>query len=576
MKKIYSLMAAAVLTAGFTSCEDAFDTDTTTFRYENGTMIKTESGSFYSAMGILNQLQALGERYVLLGELRGDLVNVTPDADFSLREVSEFDISPDNVFLSTRDYYAVINNCNYALDRIDTEVELHGTKVLLPDYVAILTMRNWTYLQMALNFGSVKYITKPLLSFDQTLEQFPSVSLDQLVPMLIADLLPYAEIETPNYGGIDGYDSGNFFIQPKLLLGDLYLYNNEYDNAAQMYYSYIERSHINYAYGSGNRWVTSSMDAASIGHTTSYSNEIISMIPYSSDAREYHPNLVNLTYNTRPSIIPATWWTNEMEDIEHYHVDNMSSNVITGFLQGDLRGNIVYRGGRRESSSTYGNFSTGNNSTATMIAKFYHNADAYSSITSPGNEMFGTDNSPRLLRRVAINRIPHVYLRFAEAANRAGKPTLAFAVLKYGLNRQYMTQGQPTGDDDDTVVKETPVINPEELADGKTWTNFAVLDLDNYGSAMRGRGLGIRLEGSGYVIPELATRNDSIDFVENEIVREMAAETAFEGNRFFDLLRVSHHRADHPAYFAEKVSARFENPAEARARLSNSNNWWIK
>lgn len=565
------LIAALSAIVGFSSCEDMMDTDTTTYRYENGVKLDTAADSLYSVMGILNQLQAVGERYVLLGELRGDLVSVTPDAAFSLREISEFNITPDNEYLSMRDYYSIINNCNYALSHIDTDVTIHGTKVLLPEYVAIRAMRAWTYLQMGLNFGTVKYITEPILSLEDSLKDFPSVDLDALVPMLIADMEQYATVDMPAYGTIDGLSSTQFFVQPRLLLGDLYLYNNDYEQAAAMYYSYIERHNLAIQWSNGNRWNSSNQDNAQLGNNGTYLSETMQMIPYSSDAKEYHPNLVNLTYNTVPAIVPAEWWVEEMNDISHFHVDNMGNNIISGYLQGDLRGQVRYRGGTRESAASFGNVRTGVNSSDCLITKFELNATENTAISSPDNELL--QGKGMLSRSVVTYRTSHVYLRYAEAVNRAGKPTLAFAVLKNGLTRENMTVGQPVEGEE---VTEKPIINPEELADNQPWTNFATLNLDNCGTAMRGRGLGIRLDGSDYLIPELATRNDSIDFVENEILREMAAETAFEGNRFFDLLRVSHHRADHPALMIDKISSRFDDPAAIKARLNDRNNWWVK
>jgi hypothetical protein len=68
---------------------------------------------------------------------------------------------------------------------------------------------------------------------------------------------------------------------------------------------------------------------------------------------------------------------------------------------------------------------------------------------------------------------------------------------------------------------------------------------------------------------------DSILVVEDLIVDEMAAETAFEGNRFFDLLRVARHRNQWPAYAAERVSRRFDNVDEARKRLNRTDIWWL-
>jgi hypothetical protein len=72
--------------------------------------------------------------------------------------------------------------------------------------------------------------------------------------------------------------------------------------------------------------------------------------------------------------------------------------------------------------------------------------------------------------------------------------------------------------------------------------------------------------------------NDSILFVEDLLVDEMAAETAFEGNRFFDLLRVARHRNEFPAYMAERVSRRFgkEGQASKKAELLNPDKWFLK
>ena len=74
-----------------------------------------------------------------------------------------------------------------------------------------------------------------------------------------------------------------------------------------------------------------------------------------------------------------------------------------------------------------------------------------------------------------------------------------------------------------------------------------------------------------------AAKADSIEYVENLIVDEMAAETAFEGNRFFDLMRIARHRGQWPAWAAEKVAVRFGDGAEAiRSRLQNEDAWFLR
>ncbi|MBN1925563.1 MAG: hypothetical protein JW798_07005, partial [Prolixibacteraceae bacterium] len=68
---------------------------------------------------------------------------------------------------------------------------------------------------------------------------------------------------------------------------------------------------------------------------------------------------------------------------------------------------------------------------------------------------------------------------------------------------------------------------------------------------------------------------DSINYVEDKIVEELALETAFEGNRFSDLMRIALRRND-PAYLAKRVASKHtDNKAEIEAKLSDVNNWYL-
>ncbi len=588
IRYIAQAFIASLFVMGATSCEDIFETDTKKYLFEEDNSLSTASDSLYSAIGIVSQLQSLGERYVLLGELRGDLVTVPATAPFSLQEISNFNISAENTYSSRRDYYNVINNCNFAISRMDTAIVEGTTHVMMREYAAIRTIRAWVYWQMALTYGSVNYVDQPILTLEDSEKDYPVVSIDELATRLIDDLLPYAGIEVPTYGSIDGMQSSRFFIPARMLLGDLYLYLNNYAMAAQMYYEliYQQRLIVNMSYA--NQWVSSVQAAATTGNRNSYRDEIIAGIPYASDAKKYHPNLVNMTYSTQPYFTPASWYVAEMNLKKHYHIDRVGINTISGYLEGDVRGQFLFRDGITEESSAFGNFRTGVTSEDLMISKFYHNAYEYTDVTNPDNEMFD-ELGTRILRDVALYRVPHVYLRYAEAVNRAGKPSLAFAALKYGLRYD--------------VVHDTTVtyVARHEIETAEPWIDFSDSRFDDsYGMAMRGRGLGIAIDRNDYIIPDFtryvdgvdslgntvqlpseaivdieAARQDSILWVEDCIVEEMAAETMFEGNRFFDLLRVSRHRND-PQYLAGKVAARFDDPDAAREILKNEENWWIK
>jgi len=89
--------------------------------------------------------------------------------------------------------------------------------------------------------------------------------------------------------------------------------------------------------------------------------------------------------------------------------------------------------------------------------------------------------------------------------------------------------------------------------------------------------LGIR--GRAYlaskVVPDSLTGIDRTEYIEDLIMNERAMELAFEGHRWFDLVRVANRRGK-PEYLADKVAAKFDDPAMAqavRAKLMNTANW---
>ena len=95
------------------SCSDVFDVESNYISETDYDHIKTASDTIYSVTGILNSLQAIADRTILLGEVRGDLMSVTDVTDADLRNVANFNITDNNKYNTPADYYAVINNCNY-------------------------------------------------------------------------------------------------------------------------------------------------------------------------------------------------------------------------------------------------------------------------------------------------------------------------------------------------------------------------------------------------------------------------------------------------------------------------------
>lgn len=598
LKHTCAVMVAACAVA-LPSCEDVFDTDTTSVVFEEDNRLSQPGDSLYSVMGILSQVGKLGEKYVLLGELRGDLMETTADADEDMQEVAAFNASPGNSFRSYSDFYAVINNCNYAITRMDTTIAPYGEKLMLPEFVQIKVLRAWTYLQLALARGEVYWLEQPVLDFQESVADYPVKDISQVADALIEDLYPYVDVRPLDYGTVDNRDGRSLFIPIRVLLGDLCLMRNRYEEAARLYARHIGDNTLKISQGYANCWSNQNFRAVSVwNHGDTYDSEALTSFFYSSNANAYHPRLVRWTYNEVPFLVPSESFMEKMSGRPHLYAPGFGTPTPVTITYGDLRGKAVMLNGTHVASGAYG-LATFSKVNMERIFKFYRASSTVSGY-DPDNEDFfpGALNYTNTL---PVYRIPHVYLRFAEALNRMGRPSLAYVILKYGLRK--------------SIVENTSIVSEADLSLLNSFGVDFTLDgsggslgyTDNTGTLTRGLGWGVLSDTETYVIPDYTryvevqeedeetgetlvlqvpsqdpadaeeALADSVAFVENTIVDELAAETCFEGNRFFDLYRVACHRGQFPSYMARKVSARFGDAAAAmESRLSDAGAWFLK
>jgi hypothetical protein len=139
---------------------------------------------------------------------------------------------------------------------------------------------------------------------------------------------------------------------------------------------------------------------------------------------------------------------------------------------------------------------------------------------------------------VILYRAADVHLLLAEALNRMGETDNALLLLNNGIGN---ASPKPPG-----YTKWSPNIG------------------------VRGR---VYLQAK--TIPSTVT--NLTEYVEDLIIQERAQELAFEGKRWFDLIRIAERRGD-PSFLANKVSAKFEDPAVAasiKSKLSDPTNWYL-
>lgn len=541
MNKIFSLFVLMLgITLFWSSCDDLLNVDSERLTAEEDFRLATPGDSVYTIFGLFSQLQKVADGYVLLGELRGDLLETAPSSDKDLQEIYLHSISKTNKFANVRNYYAIINNCNYMIAFLDTTKVDRGELLSRKHYAAVHAIRAWTYMQLALNFKTVKYYSKPILTIKDAEKNYPEIGLEALTDSLIPLLEPLRTVPVPNIGYIESYNTAFSFFPVQFVLGDLYLWKGEYLKAAEQYRDlmYTRSIAINKEHSSTwlavNNTISSNATLYWIRSLLPGYNEVISSIASPTEyGQHFELDSLNNQKKIRPTSLALANWNKPV-----YFLNEASNS------NGDLR--------------KYGSVSYNDESHRQYISDFSFAGKASSDFIIYKYKIYQ--------QNITVYRSALLYLRYAEALNRLNKPNAAFAVLKYGLNSSnlYNTKIVPLAE------RGNPVPEYMNLADMRFQNNVGI----------RMRGLGnMDKDTTFYRIPRQATMLDSVRVVEDLIQQELALETAFEGNRFHDLMRITLRRmkeGDDASYLADKVAAKYPNPAAMRSLLMNPDNWYIK
>ena len=558
--KIFSMALALAFGAGaaITSCVDS-DSSLVDF----GPQLNSPNDTVYSLLGIMNKMQVVADRTIILGEMMGELSSVTETATTDLKELASFTATAGNRYNAPEDYYAVIQNCNYYIAHADTALSLRGEKVFIREYAAVKAFRAWTYLQLAIYYGRVPFFTEPLMTeAEADPSRYPFYDVKQVCEYFIPDLAPYVETDYPLTG-----NHSNIFIPVRALLGDLCLWAGRYREAAQYYHDYLTNFDNPLAPG-GNlecRWGNYEFKS----HTSSFSS-IVDLVDIQMEASEYDGvvsrlgDILNSTENNRDYFeMTSSQALLELSQAQRYVMvyTDPTTNLRDTISPGE---NTVYSDSRE-----LGDLRLCSNVRVSHMSSRDDYSEDYQTLVR--FSLSSTESS--FLLYVPLYRLSSVYLRMAEAYNRAGLSESAFAILKYGLSNG-------------TVSKYINAGERERAGNLLTWSqyNFITQDMSSTSTTavntegIHSYGCGESYADTLYVIPEgLATREDSILFVEDLICDEMALEQSFLGLRFGDLQRMALRRGD-TDFLARKVAGRDGKDsfnAELYSRLSDRNNWYL-
>lgn len=563
-------------------------------------------------MGLYGIQTQLVEQLVILGELRGDLLQITPTANADMVEVYNFEISKENKYASPTNFFKLISACNNFIavleerhpEVIDPSVTATSNYDKL--YGEALCMRAWAYFNAVRIYGKVPFIPESLTTMDE-IDDFlasPGTYIDSVhiiynIDGYYNDTIYNEPIElTKQY-----YDEGliidyftneleskvkavgvNHYIDNNdqswevsiwntyawhTLLGQMYLTQGDLAKATYHFEKVIYNTTENYRYQldqsfSNNNWknIFNNIDVREHIFTLWFNKSYFQQNDFQAffDSREPHK------YMMKPTRKAVLGWESIFDNPVYSLNDNQPSTSRTIF------------------SGTPGDFYRGYGVSYAYLV----NGEPIDQQTVQQMLWLKTREDYRTASLLVENADTVVWKYswnkgiFDQDAN---FPIYRASGVHLWLAEIYVWRKLKIND----VVREFTSNAVNIVNNGSNYS----IDAGRPQLGVRGRvgfggnSDGIKVGNINYIKHPFSNEIEGYldltgDFygkqiyLEDQIMNEKARELAFEGERFYDLMRVAKRRND-PSYLAKKVASKFpEGQREAiEAKLMDENNWYI-
>ena len=440
-----------------------------------------------AVFGVYAQFLQIAEQYEVLNELRGDLMDITPNADKYLQAISHHTVkaSDANPWANPRPFYKVILSCNDVLYNLN--IMLAQNKISVADYnyrySDIGALRSFLYLQLGIHWGSVPYVTDPLSNIDDLKDpsKFQRVDFPTLLNNLIAFtanlpwLEPYPSVialingstttTPPTPATIDGFNFTHYFINKRCVLADLYLWRagygtqlTDYQAAATQYRAVVEATLVPTGNPLADLIVQYSGDLVnfndfSVDYNRYRAEDINSLV--SSNTQGWRSMFARPMYPTYDTRLDAIWiwqmnFPNNTTPVDPF-VDLFSSQGGRYLVQPSQQAIDVWN--QQIQNGNGANFATTFWSDARMRLTFADPTGNYSSFNNQNEIMKNlyiyqdaTVAQSNKYGRWFLYRDATLQLRFAECANRdpinpsntpGGYGRLAYALMNNGVNAAF-------------------------------------------------------------------------------------------------------------------------------------------
>ena len=563
------------------------------------------------AMGMYGLQQNLAEQLFILGELRGDLVEVTDAATADMVEIQNFSVSKTNKFASPTALFRLISACNNFIRVLQEE----HPEVMDPDspvtnydrlYGEALCMRAWAYFNGVRIYGKVPYIYESLVTYEEvndfvnssgsyidsvyikfsvdgyyndTLLNHP-VELEKQymnTEMVIDHYSEQLENDVKAVGVNHYFENDDISWEVTIwshwamsaLLGQMYLTRGDLAMAASHFEDIIYSSSENYRYQldqtfAGGNWrsIFDGIDNREHIYTIWFNKSNFQQNQFQSFFEPWPPHKYMLKPTYQAIFKWETQWRNQR--MNYVSFDPLSSEWIFRGIPSDFLRGI---------GSSYLYVNNG----VSITENQYFNMIMLRADEDERNSRAIMDGMDTMIFKYSVNKNV-----FDQDANyiiyRAGGIHLYLAEI-------YVYWAAQRGD----LIRTDTDMAEAVMNDGSNYSPRP--DREQLG--VRGRiGLGDSNDGifmsddnftfDPYTNKILGYSSLSGKFqakqrlFEQRIMDERARELAFEGERFYDLMRVAQRRND-PAFLAKAVSSKF--PPGRRdviyTKLLDESNWYI-